>query len=334
VEQQESMLARACRPYLLLDGLTMAWQLEAWLEGQEPRTAEQGLARLRLGELVRPLEPARALALAAEARTADPSLDPSRLAALEASAYFELGAREEAVAALAEVAPGSVRELLQAIAALHFHQLAEARVRLDQLLGQAELSPDLQAEALSFRSRVRLAQEGPAGLQVDLEALGSLCATQRAPLTACWVTLLRQLTATGGWEEAGRLLAKLDLDRLLEQSQAGIDVSPVELGLIPVWVHGTFVQLREQPDALVERLVLLAALLWRFGRPRDSHRTIVFGVRLAERLVGPAALAPLLRFQELLRGRAGQARWAEFDQELEEEASRVLQTRRPQETQP
>lgn len=291
----DRILERAARPIILLDGVPVGVQLEAWIntaDDGDPRLPE---ARLRLAELLRPIDPERALTFLEGAP------DPGRAAAVRAAAALELADPAGAAAFIPQVPMGPARDLLEARYALLTRRFDEARVAFDLLLAGFGIPADVEAEALSFRMRLR-GRDGLAAGMEDLERLEQVCLREQATWTGIWIGLLKGVFRSQGFEAAAKLFGAAELAALMGDVTQG--VSDEGLGGVPVWVHGAVKKYKDDPTQLAEVLILLTAHLWRLGQHVDAVRTLELGGRIVAR-VQPAAREALEQFRVVMRARVG-----------------------------
>lgn len=301
----EAILEAALPPRILLDGVPIGIALEAWVRGAPADHPRRSEAALRLAELLRPVDPDRALTWLDGLH----GVDPGRVAAARAFCHLERAEVERADALIAEVQPGAQRQLLEARAALLRGDLAGGLAGLEAVADDAAAPPDLRAEALSFFARAQAAGGGDGFAALD--RLEALCIEQKATITGVWIGVIKGIVRSRGWQDMGRMFAGLELALLLADCVEGLDVDLASLGPVPVWVHGAFKRYKDDPKKLVETLSLLTALLWRLGSEDEAFRTAVFSEKIAGRLV-PAAVGDLSHMTGLLRRQAGEEKWAEM----------------------
>ncbi|MES2642233.1 MAG: hypothetical protein V4850_22305 [Myxococcota bacterium] len=305
-------LDEASRPLVLLDGMPYGMALEGWIHGLLSADPRRGPALVRLAELLRPIDPIRALEVVAEAEAA--GADPQRVAAVTCAAYLETNQPDAAEPFLVGLPYGPARDLLEARYALLKNRVAEGRTTLDLLIETPGVPAEILAEALSFRARAR-PEAGVEGSLADLERLETLCIAQRWTLTGIWLGVVKGVVRSQGWAKLGQLATSFDLVTLLDETLRGVDL-PATLGPVPPWVHAAAVKHRAAPQKLVETLVLLGALLWKIGREDDAYRTVTLGAGIARRLAGPRAGDDLDAFLAVLRKHAGESKWAELHARL------------------
>lgn len=310
-------LDEASRPLILLDGMPFGMALEGWIHGLAPDDARRGAALLRLAELLRPIDPVRALEIVQEADTV--GADPVRVAAVTCAAFLETNQPDAAEPYFPTLPHGPARDLLEARYALLKGRLAEGRTTLDLLIETPGVPPEILGEALSFRARARPEAGAEASL-ADLGRLEALCIGQKWTLTGLWIGVVKGVVRSEGWAKLGQLVTNFDLVTLLDETLRGVDL-PATLGPVPPWVHAAAVKHRAAPQKLAETLVLLGALLWKVGREDEAYRTVTLGAGIARRLAGSRAGDDLDAFVAVLRKHAGEARWAELHARLMGESS-------------
>lgn len=306
----EAVLDAALAPRILLDGVPIGIALEAWVRGvpdDHPRRAE---GALRLAELLRPVDPDRALTWLDGLH----GVDEGRLAAARAFCHLERAELERAEEHIAQLTPGPTRQLLEARAALLRGDLGAGIAGLEAVADNTEAAPDLRAEALSFLARAQ-ASGGGDGFAA-LARLEALCIEQKATITGVWIGVIQGIVRSKGWQGMGRMFAGLELALLLAECVEGLDVDLASLGPVPVWVHGAFKRQKDNPKKLVETLSLITAMMWRLGSEDEAFRTAVFAEKIAARLV-PRAAGDLAHMTGLLRRQAGEEKWAEMLAKLE-----------------
>ena len=298
---------------ILLDALPEGFRVELALARLPDGDPGRPALALRLGELIRGLDPERAGALAAEAEAAGES--PVRCAALRAATLLEVARPADAAPWIQKLPPGHHRDLLEARRALLAEGPEAALPALRRLADDPTAAPFIRAEAISFRMRARAATGDETAVD-DIDALERLCIEHGATLTGIWVGALRGLLSSQSMANFTRMLGGWEVALLVAEAVRGVKMDPDKLGAVPPWVHGVLVKHRDDPERIAAILVPLAALLWRIDRHLDAYATVALGSKVIRRVAGEAAAAPIEDFERTLRARAGSDRWAELEAEL------------------
>lgn len=315
-------LAKA--PHILLDALPVGMQLDVWRRQHTPAHRDYAWATVRLGELIRSIDPDRALMLADEAQVLGAS--PVQVAQLRASASLECNRVDDARSQIAKLPAGPWRALLTARAALLDGDLTAGRDGLDELLASTNLPPDVHAEALSFRARAH-PEDGVDGMLDDLLTLEELCLLHNATLTGVFLGMWRSFVASDTFTTMARVLSAGDLARKLTDLTGAADVDPATVAPVPLHVHIVFVRLRDDPRRAVEELITLAGLFWQSGLPEQAHKTAVYAARIGPRLLGEQAGRDLADYLVVLRRHAGEERWRVLSDALADEERQHLSDR-------
>ncbi|MEC7984789.1 MAG: hypothetical protein VX278_06480 [Myxococcota bacterium] len=306
---------------ILLDAIPVGIKLEAWRAANDSSHPSYLKSTIRLGFLVRIIDPKRALLLADEAEALLAPID--ELHPLRALAYLEINQPQKAWSHISPMLPGDLKDLLTARFLLLQGSQEEAIVLLNSLLERDELHPEWRADALSFRARTH-GKDKKKKCIVDLRAIEELALQEEATITGVWVGCLCSLLQSEQWETVAKLLSTFDMAGLLKELCEAIDTQTPDLGLIPSHVHGAFVLHKKDPEQAAEKLIQVAALQWRLGMKAESHQTIVYASRISKRLFGGVCAHEIHMFELVLRRHAGEEEWSKLANELQKKETDFL----------
>ncbi len=318
--------ARAFAPALLAD-VGGVWLSVHRLRQRKDLPADLALrVQLRHADLLRRLIPKDALdvldALGPIADPPPPPLDPN---AIRVHALIELGRADEASAHLPFVQPDDgCFVLLQARLYILQGELDDAEAALARCLEQAT-HPEIRAEALGVRVRLRVTRREPA--TDDMDALDALLEEHGAGISRTLFDLIRRGAEHDLFPMLSQGLATGGLARLKAAYTFGFHQDAAKIAPIPLEVHAAAVRHRDEPDRYVRAIIAFAALTWRIGDHLRAYAITTLGHQIGVRVHGKDAVTMLAEFAAGLEADADPEELRSLQAALSEAARRKTDPR-------